>query len=206
MKKIVITSIIIITIIGGIIGSLYMMEKSNNKIREEKEIQNIDISEKITDECTEEFSESEKIQLEEVEEANSDEEEKVSPNAVIEFQKFYKDCEHTTRMYEKISSSLVNATRQEIEERYNKWILKEFSKDKIVLFQENNGTCGEHYMLRDINGKINIYKLDENGNETLLNETEIATEYLTEMDMIDMKNGLIVYGKDNLNQLLEDFE
>ena len=33
-----------------------------------------------------------------------------------------------------------------------------------------------------------------------------TAEYLTELDMIDIENGLIVYGKESLNKLLEDFE
>ena len=204
MKKIVITTIAIITIVGGIVGCLIMMNINNKKISQ-KEIKNVEIADKVTDDCIDEYNELETSKLE-IEETNSEEEEKVSPNAVITFEKFYKECEHTVKRYEKVNDNLVNATREQVEEKYNNWILKDFSKDKIVFYQEIEGQCGEHYMLRDIDGKINIYKLDENGNEALMDETDIATEYLTETDMIDMENGIIVYGKENLNQLLEDFE
>lgn len=201
MKKSLIISLVIIVTIGGIVGSLYMMSKSSNKSQEKME--NYEVADKVTDECIEEYNE---LETAKVEETNSEEEEKISPNAVITFEKFYNGCEHTTNRYEEVSSSLVNATKEEVEKKYDKWKIKEFSKDKIVLYQELDGECGEHYMLRDVDGKINIYKLDENGNETLINETDIATEYLTETDMINMENGLIVYGKENLNKLLEDFE
>ncbi len=204
MKKIIFSTISVFIIVFGIIVSIYMMNKTTNK-QEESKIENIEISEKVTDECIDEYVELETAEKE-VEEVNSDDEEKLSPNAIITFEKYYKECEHTVNRYEEIPSNLVNATRQQIEDKYSNWILKEFSKDKIVLYQEEKGLCGEHYMLRDVDGKINIYSLDENGEETLLNETDIATEYLTETDMIDMENGLIVYGKENLNQLLEDFE
>lgn len=204
MKKIIYSIVLISVIIVGIIVSIYMMNKTINKQQESK-IENINMSEKVTDECIDEYIELETVE-QEVEEANSDEEEKVSPNAVITFEKYYKECEHTVKRYEIIPSNLVNATRQQIEDEYENWILKDFSKDKIILYKEEKGLCGEHYMLRDVNGKINIYSLDENGEETLLNKTDIATEYLTETDMINMENGLIVYGKENLNQLLEDFE
>lgn len=202
MKKVLLISFTAIAIIGGIIGSLIMMSKTRN-LPQENEVKNIEISDKVTDECIDEYNELETAQ---VEETNSEEDEKISPNAVITFEKYYIGCEHTINRYEKISSALVNATKEELGNKYDKWNLKEFSKDKIVLYQEVKGNCGEHYMLRDVNGTINIYKLDENGNETLLNETDIATEYLTETDMINMENGLIVYGKENLNKLLEDFE
>lgn len=204
MKRLFITAVAIIVIASGIVGSLYMMKKNSKNI-EQEEMPNVEISDKVTDECIDEYNELE-IANEDVEEANSEEEEKVSPNAIITFEKHFKDCDHTINRYEEVKSSLVNATREEVEQNYNSWILKEFTKDKIVLYQEVEGNCGEHYMLRDVEGRINIYKLDEDGNETLINKTDIATEYLTETDMIDMENGLIVYGKENLNQLLEDFE
>ena len=205
MKKIIISTFIIIAIFGGIVVSLYMMKISGNKESKVEKNQNFEVSDKITDECVEEYNNLE-IAKEEVEETTSKEEEKISPNAIIIFEKYYKECEHTTSRYEEVSSNLVNATKSQIEETYKGWNIKEFSKDKIVLYQEKEGQCGEHYMLRSVDGKINIYKLDEIGNEELLDETDIATEYLTEMDMIDIENGLIVYGKENLNQLLEDFE
>lgn len=201
MKKIFIIVFAFLFFTGGIIGSLLMMNKTNQPKPEENE--KVNVSDKVTDECVEEYNE---LPTEQIQEANSEEVEKVSPNASITFEKFYKNCEHTVKRYEAVPSSLVNATREEIEAKYSEWQLKDFSKEKIVLYQELDGECGEHYMLRDVDGKINVYKLDEDGNEALLNETDIATEYLTSTDKINMENGLIVYGKENLNKLLEDFE
>ena len=36
--------------------------------------------------------------------------------------------------------------------------------------------------------------------------TDIATEYLTDTDKVEMEKGIEVNGKQNLNQLIEDFE
>lgn len=199
MKRELLIVFAAIAIVGGIIGSIYMMGKTQRQTEAETKNE-VEISDKVTDECVEEYDELQ------TEQANSEEIEKVSPNAFITFEKFYKDCEHTINKYEKAPNSIVNATKEEVEDKYNDWQLKDFSKEKIVLFQEVDGECGEHYMLRDVDGKINIYKLDENGNEALINETDIATEYLTKTDKINMENGLIVYGKESLNKLLEDFE
>ena len=203
MKRIMIVILVTITITGGIIGSLYMMWRSNNK--NNAKIEDIEISDKITDECIDEYNELETAQ-ENVEKVNAEEEEKVSPGAIITFEKFYKDCEHTVNRYEEAPTDIVNTTREEIEKKYDSWTLKEFYKDKIVLYKEIDGNCNEHYMLRDLDGKIAIYKLDENGEETLINETDISTKYLTQTDQFNIENGLIVYGKENLNQLLEDYE
>lgn len=205
MKKSLIFFTAILSLLVGSVICMYMMNRNQN-MREQAEMKTeneIQISDKVSDECVDEYDElQEKI----VEEANSNEEEKLSPNATITFEKFYKDCEHTIKNIEKIPNSLVNATKDNVEEKYETWTVKEFSKDKVTLFKELDGECGEHYMLRDVDGKINIYKLDEIGNEILLEETEIFTEYLTSVDKINMENGLIVYGKESLNKLLEDYE
>ena len=37
-------------------------------------------------------------------------------------------------------------------------------------------------------------------------KTDISIEYLTETDKIDIEKGLKVYGKENLSQIIEDYE
>ncbi len=64
----------------------------------------------------------------------------------------------------------------------------------------------EEFILRDKNGFIIIYKIDDNNNEIEYEKTNIATDYLTEADKINIKNGLKVVGKQELNKLIEDFE
>jgi len=201
-KKYVIFSIILATI-AGVIGSLYMMEKTEKEYSQVEEEKNeIKISEVILDDCTDEY---EQILLENVEEANA-EEEKVSPNAIITFKKYYKKCEHTVKRYEPASKDIVNLTQDELKDKYNGWEVQSFSPQEIILFKELDGECGEHFMLRNVNGYVAVYEIDTNGEEILKHQTDIPTEYLTETDLINIENGLIVYGKESLNQLLEDFE
>ena len=60
--------------------------------------------------------------------------------------------------------------------------------------------------MKDENGKVVIYRILENGNEALYENTEISTEYLPDVDKINMKTGIRANGKEELNQVLEDFE
>ena len=73
-------------------------------------------------------------------------------------------------------------------------------------YKEYSGECGEHYMLREKNGKIAIYKINEKQEEEIYENTEISVEYLAEADKVNIKNGIRVNGKEELNQLIEDFE
>ena len=64
----------------------------------------------------------------------------------------------------------------------------------------------EEYVLRDREGFIVIYKINENNEEEEYEVTDIATDYLAEPDKINIKNGLKVEGKQELNKIIEDFE
>ena len=63
-----------------------------------------------------------------------------------------------------------------------------------------------NYRIKDKEGQVVIYQILEDGTEKELETTAITTEYLPETDKINMKNGIQVNGKQNLNQLIEDFE
>ena len=48
--------------------------------------------------------------------------------------------------------------------------------------------------------------MDENGEEIEFMKTDVAVEYLTETDKIHLADGWKVYGRESLNQVIEDFE
>ena len=196
-KKIIITLLIILAIISGIIFA--MMVQSNKKIDNQEEVE---LSEKVTDECTEEY---EQITNPISEEASSSEE-KISPNCLLTLRKNYIDCEHTINEYVELPEELVNMTKQELQEEYKDWNIDKFSQDEIILSKYIEGSCGEHYILRNVDDKVVIYKIKEDGTEEEYLKTEISTQYLTDTDKINMEIGLEVNGTENLNMLLEDFE
>ena len=53
---------------------------------------------------------------------------------------------------------------------------------------------------RDINGLYPDWAVKE------FEKTDISIEYLTDTDKIDIEKGLKVYGKENLSQIIEDYE
>ena len=64
----------------------------------------------------------------------------------------------------------------------------------------------EEYILRENNGYIAIYKVDENGKEILIKTTEIVVAYLPDIDKIELSKGIRVFGKEKLNLRIEDYE
>ena len=86
-------------------------------------------------------------------------------------------------------------------EDYSKTVQSEIKETSGILNDENR-----HYILRETDGKINVYYINENGEEILYKVTDISTSYLGEEDIQELKKGIEVIGIQNLNQVLEDFE
>lgn len=134
------------------------------------------------------------------------EEEKVSPNATLILKKHYKECDHTIKEYAEIPEEFVNLTKSEIEKEYPEWEVEKFTPLDIILIKEEDGFCNEHFILREEQGVITVYKIDKQGGESLYDTTGISVEYLTENDKLELKNGIKVYGKEELNSMLENYE
>ncbi len=205
MKKTFTIICIILIILTGIIFGIIIFNRkdkteTNKGIEEAQETQKI--SKEITDECVDEYIELSQVQ--EVEATSS--EEKISPNCKLILKRYYKECEHLINEYIDVPESLVNKTRKEFEEQYKNWEIDKFTSTEIIIYREFESNCGQHYVLRNNEGKISIYKIDDNNEEKLLENTEISVEYLTEKDKVEIQNGIRVNGKEELNKRLEDFE
>lgn len=176
---------------------LYNINKIDNS---KKEI----IAETIEDECTA-IGELDKEEFEDFVKVNN-EEEKTSPNCIITIKIYHEACEHLIETRQNIEEKEVNMTEEEVRERFSDWEVQKFTPTEIVLYKEVAEFCNEHYLLKDEDGYITIYRLDENENAEFFNTTEIPTEYLASEDLEKIKAGIKVYTDKELNKTLEDFE
>ncbi len=199
MNKIIVTLITIIVIISAIVTGV-LLYKPKEKVENQNIIEEI-AEEEILDECTDEYE----YEQNEVVKTNTSEE-KISPNAAIILKKYYQQCGHTSSEYKTVPEELVNKTKSELEELYKDWEIQKFTDTEIILEKEENESCGEHYIVRDKEGKVAIYEIDDNQIEKEYEVTDISTDYLTETDKNNIQKGIYVNGKQNLNQLIEDFE
>ena len=200
-KSIIISAIIVLFILGTVMGTILIKNFSDQK-KQEMQIAEQN-QEEIYDECTDEYEEM--VESNTLVEETSSEGEKISPNCSIIFRRYYKDCGHTIEQYSSVPTELVNKTEEELQEQYQGWTIEEFSRNQIVLYREFDSECGEHYILREKDGKVVVY-LKTGDTEELVEETDIATEFLTETDRIELQNGIEANGRVELNQLIEDYE
>jgi hypothetical protein len=205
MKKSWITIILLLIIAIAVILWIFIYNKNNNKGDNIVEYSLNEISEKVTDECTEEMEKiDEEAKVQEIE-ANS-QEEKISPNCLVTLKKYYEECNHTINEYIDIPQNLVNKTEDDLKKQYAGWEVEKYSSTEIVLYREYSEECGQHFVIRNVEGKISIYRINENNEEELYEATDISVDYLTETDKIEIENGIRVNGKEELNQIIEDYE
>ena len=199
MKKYTIIAIIALGIILGFLTGMYLY-KINQIDYNSKE----QIAKTVEDECTI-LGELNDQELENLI-TTSIEEEKASPNCIITLKIYYNKCEHLLESKQKIEDTEVNLTEEELKERFSDWEVQKFTPTEIVLYKEVNEFCNEHYLLKEKDGYIAIFKLDENNNQIFLKLTDISTQYLTEEDLEKIQEGITIYTKKELNKTLEDFE
>jgi len=199
MKKYTIIAIIIVGITLGFLTGLYLY-RINKIDYNNKEI----IAETIEDDCTA------IAQLNDEELSNiiqtSKTQEKTSPNCMITLKVYYEICEHLIETRKNIEEPQVNLTEEELKRKFPDWEIQKFTSNEIVLYKEINEFCNEHFLLKEEDGYISIYKLDKNNNSQFFQTTEISTDYLAEEDLNKIRSGIKVYTQKELNKILEDFE
>lgn len=202
MNKIIITLLVVATVIGAIIVGIfiYMPGKGTEEKLENTIIQDISVGNLTDSESTNNIEKNTNMI-----ETNSSEE-RISPNAFITFKQTYKECGHTTSEFMEIPQEFVNLTKEELNEKYSDWTVEKFTDTDIILNRKVEGSCNEHYIVRNLNGIVTVFHILDDGTEEKYMVTDIATEYLTDTDKVEMEKGIEVNGKQNLNQLIEDFE
>ncbi len=200
MNKLIVTMLAIVVVIGAILTAVMVFTPKHSQ--DVEKIQTEIAEEEILDECTDEYEE---MEYENTVKANT-QEEKTSPNCSLTIKTYYPKCGHTKSEYTNLPQDFVNLSKEEIQEKYQDYEIQDFATNAIVIYQEKQGDCGEHYRVKDKNGTVTIYQVLEDGTEQEMETTGITTEYLPDTDKINMKNGIQVSGKQELNQLIEDFE
>ena len=131
---------------------------------------------------------------------------KISPNTKLIFETIYNKCKHKEIKEEIASKEIVNFNEEELKNKYKDYEIKQFSVERVILYREIDEYCGKHFILKEKEGVVAIYKIKNDGSEELMDLTDISVQYLPETDKLNLKDGIKIYGVDNLDKTLEDFE
>lgn len=130
----------------------------------------------------------------------------IYPNATLQMKQLYKKCGHTIEEDYTVPEDIVNMTKEEVENYYTDWNLEEFSNKKITIYKEYEGICDEHFIIRNVDGVITIYRINNNNDEIFVSTTDVITKYLPEADIKRLNEGIEIIGKKDLKIFLQDFE
>lgn len=197
-NRILVISILFVIFFISVFTGIYIfknLNKTNKELSQIEELKNHQIQE----------NERNMVETENVVSANSSEE-KITPHTRLILRKYYEDCGHSINEYVETPAELINMTKEELEKEYKNWSVYTFSENEVILIKNVNGFCNEHYSLKELDGYIAIYKIDKNGNEVLQEKTAISTRYLTQTDKSHLENEIKIFGTENLNKYIEDFE
>ena len=138
------------------------------------------------------------------------EEETISPNTNIVLKTYYNACQHSIVNFKSADDEIINMTKEQYEkyitENYPNIKIIHFSVEEIILREEKNHLCPNHYIIGESDGYIAIYGIDENGKKFL---DKVFTDYpislLKEVDQKNLINGIIVDSEEELTDVLENF-
>ncbi len=132
-------------------------------------------------------------------------EERVSPYSKLIVKKVFSKCSHTTVDIIDMPKELINLTKKEFQEKYSGWQIEKFADDEIILLGTINGNCEDHFVLKENEGTIAIYNELTEDKMNLLKTLDVNVELLTNDDKMSLKEGIKVYGKQELNSIIEDY-
>lgn len=197
MKKTVcIIGVLILAIIMGFGIGIYMYNAEANEEQKENDIEKIDNNNLTNNNI---------INRNEIE--TSVVEEKISVDTEVVEEVYYTACDHLIKDARSNIKNIVNMNKEELEKKYPDWQIKEFNKEKVVLYKEEQEYCGQHFLIKDVDGFVTVYNMDNNDKiKERIKITDIETAYLPETDQENLKEGIKIYSEQQLNKLIEDFE
>lgn len=136
--------------------------------------------------------------------------ERITPNTFIEIRVHYSQCNHNIIKLNEKDNNIVNMTEEEykayLKENYPNVRLISFSSREIRLEENRNHLCPNHYIIGEHDGKVAIFKIDENGEKYL---DKVFIDYplslLKEIDQEKLRDGIIVDTEEELSDVLENF-
>lgn len=200
MKKTTLIILVCIAIVLGMIGGILYAIIDRNNLQEAQ----INEIRKVNELIESNIIDTNKIQDEIIATSGSDV--KLSPNAYIIFEKYYTNCGHTIIQKEKVQDSEVNKDEEYFKNAYSDWEIESFTADEVKLYKEFQGNCDEHYLITIDDENIVVYSVDDDGNRTLKEKTDIPVQYLPKEDIELLQKGITAYGQNELAKKLEDFE
>ena len=147
-----------------------------------------------------------KIYESEADKKNETEPEEEIGEVVVKFTNIYPECGHSMESEEKYQNTTKSAVREEIESKDTAYRLIG-EQDGVMLYEKvHAGKCMNHYKVCLENNRVMIYRIGENNEYELYQETDITQDMIRETVAEQLKEGIEVDDIEELFLLMEDIE
>lgn len=136
----------------------------------------------------------------------------INPETKVIYRTYYNECDDTLDKVEKPSSDIIGLKEEGLESylmAHNYlYDIVSFSVDEILLIENRNEVCPQHYdhyLITQKDGYVAIYYYNHRGVKSLIEKTSIPISILPLVDQEKLSKGIIKKTKSEVYQLLEDF-
>ncbi len=133
----------------------------------------------------------------------------VTENTEIVFDTYYNQTGEINRNSIKVPTPIIGMTLSEfrdyIESNYSDWRIKNISTKSVVLYKEKNSLMPNTYLIKNNEGYITIYKVNDDGEIEIFDETDISVNNLPNTDRTKLNKGIYVKTLEEVESLIEDY-
>lgn len=130
---------------------------------------------------------------------------KLSTTAEMVIKKNFLRCNHSQVNRMKIPIELVNYTEKEVEEKYEGWTIEKFNSDEMILSNDIDANCMDHYVIKEKDGQVAIYNEITEEKMNFVEYADIDLTLLCEEERCKFEEGIRVFGKNEISSLIEDY-
>lgn len=124
--------------------------------------------------------------------------------AVIIMEKKYTACKHIIKKQIDAPADMAGLTEFQLKLAYKDWMVKKFTPSEIILYQEVQSKCPNHFILKEKDGFVSVYYQTPVNGITLKEVTPIPVSNLRSEDRKRLETGMNIESQEELAQALED--
>lgn len=134
-----------------------------------------------------------------------DESQKIQPYTKMVYQYYYPDEDVTKEQEDVPPYYLLDLTMEDVQRMYQDWKVLSFSNREVVMRRNMAGKSDERYVVGQKDGYVAVYYEETQNGVSLHEVTDTPISSLPKEDQDRLREGITVYGNDNLCKILGDY-
>ncbi|MEZ0537008.1 BofC C-terminal domain-containing protein [Caldicellulosiruptoraceae bacterium PP1] len=137
--------------------------------------------------------------------ANKSTLQKINNDTVLVLRKYFKKCGHIVEEQSYFDPEYIGLYKTDIQKIYRGWTLEHYSPNYVILSRVFDGLCPNHFIISIKDDRVAIFYSQPRDGETLKLITPIDIKNLSNKQIEDLKNGIVVDTYEQAIKIIEDF-